>query len=318
MMKTAQIGTNDDVDPDIRRFVRALNDGYGQFSDFHTMPLAERRLAAEQVRAPWRSGGPVMAKTTTLEVGGARLRLHIPVEGKPLPAMLYVHGGGWTMFSIDTHDRLMREYAARAGIIVAGIDYSLSPEAKFPKALDEVVEAYHWLRTEASSHGVDTQRVAIGGDSAGGNMAVAVSLKLRDDGATLPDAMLLNYGAFGAEPTASYPRYDGPDYMLTVDEMDQFWRNYVHEPAELENPLVCPVLADLEGLPPAFMAIAQCDILAGVNEDMASRLLAAGVSLEKQVYEGATHSFLEAVSISALADDAIEDAAAWLGQVFFR
>ncbi len=316
MTDTAQLDARDDVDPDIRRFVQSLNQSYGEFAGFDALPLPERRAAAEQVRAPWRLGGPKMAKTITLDIEGVRVRLHIPSLGGALPAMLYIHGGGWTIFSIDTHDRLMREYAARAGMIVAGIDYSLSPEAKFPKALDEIVAAYRWLRTSSASYGVDVMRIAIGGDSAGANLSVSAGLKLRAEGERLPDAMLLNYGAFGPEPTPSYARYDGPNYMLTVDEMDLFWRNYIRDPAELANPLVSPVIGDMHDLPPAFMAIAQCDILAGVNEIMAQRLSAAGVPVEKHLYAGATHSFLEAMSISALAEGAIQDGADWLRRRF--
>ncbi|MFA6117983.1 MAG: alpha/beta hydrolase fold domain-containing protein [Sphingomonas sp.] len=302
----------DDVDPDIRRFVDALNHGYGQFSDFASLPLPERRAAAEAVRGPWREGGPAMHRTINLSVDVVGLRLYVPSDAAALPAMLYVHGGGWTMFSVETHDRLMREYAARAGVIVAGIDYSLSPEAKFPHALNEVVAAIAWLRAEGEAYGIDTARIAIGGDSAGANLSVAASLKLRDQGLPPLAAMLLNYGAFDSRPTESYARYDGPNYMLTVEEMDRFWDNYVDDPGHLADPFAAPLRAELHDLPPAFLAIAECDILADGNRLIAARFEAAGVPVEAHVYPGATHSFLEAVSISPLADRAIEDGAQWL------
>lgn len=303
----------DDVDPDIRRFVAALNHGYGQFSDFAALPLPERRKAAEAVRAPWRAGGPAMARTVDVAVDGIKLRLHVPDTAAPLPALLYVHGGGWTMFSVETHDRLMREYAGRAGVIVAGIDYSLSPEAKFPRALNEVVAAVAWLRREGRAHGIDTARIAIGGDSAGANLAVAACLTLRDRGQAPLCGMVLNYGAFQSRADdRSYARYDGPNYMLTVAEMDQFWENYLDGPAEPVNPLIAPLGADLHDLPPAFLTIAECDILADGNRAMAAKLAAADVTVTANVYRGATHSFLEAVSISSLAGRALEEASAWL------
>lgn len=304
---------HDDVDPDIRRFVVAMNRGYAQFPDFATLPLPQRRAAAEVVRTPWRSGGPVMASTQETEIAGCRARIHYPSRSDaPQPALLYIHGGGWTMFSIDTHDRLMREYAARAGMVVIGIDYSLSPEARYPVALDEIVQAHRELRARAGELGILAQAIAIGGDSAGANLAVAASLRLRDHGEPLPAAMLLNYGAFDPAPTASYARYDGPDYMLTVAEMGGFWRNYAGEPATLDDPLIAPLRADLAGLPPAFLAIPECDILADSSRAMAERLAAVGVAVDMRVYSGATHSFLEAVSISALAQMALDDAARWL------
>ena len=305
----------DDVDPEIRGFIAALNHGYGQFSDFDALPLPERRAAAETVRERWRAGGPVMAETTETVIAGCRARLHRPhMEARtaPPPALLYIHGGGWTMFSIETHDRLMREYAVRAGIVVIGIDYSLSPEAKYPVALNEVVNAFRALRRDAATFGIDRAAIAIGGDSAGANLSVAACLALRAANEPLPVAMLLNYGAFDPAATPSYARFDGPAYMLTISEMNRFWDNYTADSAALTDPLVAPLKADLAGLPATFLAIAECDILADANLAMAARLTAAGVAVEAQVYRGATHSFLEAMSIAALADRALDDAAHWL------
>ena len=303
----------DVLDPDIRRFVTALDEGYGRYPNFDRLPMRERRAAAEQVRAPWCAGGPRMWRSVDTQVAGLRGRIHIPLEAPALGAMLYLHGGGWTMFSIDTHDRLMREYAVRAGIIVVGIDYSLSPEAKFPVALNEVVEATRWLQRTGVTHGIDPKRLAVGGDSAGANLALGAALKLREEGGG-PSlrGMLFNYGAFDPRPSTSYELYDGPRYALTVEEMGYFWNNYAGDPADLQNPLAAPALADVRGLPAAYFCIAECDILSDGNRAMAERLTAAGVPTEEHVYEGATHSFLEAISISALADRALDAAACWL------
>src|SRR5580765_770416 len=114
----------DGLDPDIRQFVQAMHRSYGRFPNFDAMPPTERRQVAEQVRAPWRQGGPRMWRSQDVSIAGVRGRIHTPAASPALGAMLYLHGGGWTLFSIDTHDRLMREYAARAGVIVVGIDYS--------------------------------------------------------------------------------------------------------------------------------------------------------------------------------------------------
>jgi acetyl esterase len=302
----------DVLDPDIRRFVTALNEGYGRYPNFDRLPMPERRAVAEQVRAPWRAGGPRMWRSVDTQIAGLRGRIHMPFEAPALGAMLYLHGGGWMMFSIDTHDRLMREYAARAGIIVVGIDYSLSPEAKFPVALNEVVDATRWLQRAGPRHGIDPARLAVGGDSAGANLALAAALMVREGGGPSLRGMLFNYGAFGPQPSTSYELYDGPRYMLTVEEMGYFWDNYVRDPADLQNPLAAPALADVRGLPAAYFCIAECDILSDGNRAMAERLAAAGVPTDKHVYAGATHSFLEAISISPLADRALDDAARWL------
>lgn len=306
---------NDMADPDIRRFVDAINAAYVEHGAPPGASMAARRAVAERVRKPWREGGPIMATSSEMDMGGVRLRLHRPVIDAKLPVMLYIHGGGWTLFSIDTHDRLMREYAGRAGIAVLGIDYSLSPESKFPVALEECAGALDWIAAQAEALNLDANRVLIGGDSAGANLSVATCLLQRQRGRPLPIAMLLNYGAFAPEHTPSYARFGAGDYSLESDEMDIFWANYVDGPDQLADPLVAPLRADLTGLPPAFLAIADCDILSDCNDAFASKLEEAGVPTRAVTYEGATHSFLEAVSIAPLASRALDEQAAWIRDI---
>lgn len=305
-----------DIDADIARFNRAICDGYAGFPADPDRTVAERRAIAEQVRAPWAQGGPVMAQTEERRVGAldVRVRIHRPVAEGPLPVLIYVHGGGWVLFSLDTHDRLMREYAGRAGIAVVGVDYSRAPEAKFPRPIDEIVAVVRWLRHEGSFHGLDPAAIAIAGDSAGANLSVATNLRLREKGEAPLDAMLLNYGAFDHRHTPSHDRYDGPAYMLESGEMLEFWAAYLSDPADYDNPLAVPLRANLTGMPPAFLAIAECDILADGNRAMAERLRDAGVPVVERVYAGASHSFLEAASIAPLADEALSEASAWLAQ----
>lgn len=313
----------DELDPEIREFQRLVNEDYARFSggNFAALTPAEARAVAERVRARWTGGGPAMQRVEELAVGaqGVRIRIHHP-EGAALrsPALIYVHGGGWTVFSLDTHDRLMREYAARAGLVVVGIDYSLSPEAKFPRAIDEIVSVIRWLRAEGDRHGIDPARLAIGGDSAGANLAVAANLRLRGLDEPVLNAMLLNYGVFTPEPQRSYALYDGPDYMLTVEEMDRFWRNYLSSESERSDSLAAVLEADLRGLPPTHFTIAPCDILADSNHAMAEKMRRAGVEVVERVYPGASHSFLEAMSIASVANRALDEASTWLAAVLSR
>jgi acetyl esterase len=315
MSKGLSVMQNDMADPDIRRFVDAINAAYLEHGAAAGASMAVRRAVAERVRGPWREGGPIMAESKEIDMGGVRLRLHRPVAGAKLPVMLYIHGGGWTLFSIDTHDRLMREYAARAGIAVLGIDYSLSPESKFPVALEECAAALDWIGAQADALNIDPTRVLIGGDSAGANLSVAACLLQRRRGRPLPAAMLLNYGAFAPERTPSYARFGAGDYSLEADEMDAFWASYVDGPEQLADPLVAPLHAELTGLPPAFLAIAECDILADCNDAFAGKLTEAGVPTRAVTYQGATHSFLEAVSIAPLAGRALDEQAAWIRDI---
>jgi acetyl esterase len=312
-----------DLDPDVRRFIRAMAESVARHPDFGTAPIPQVRRWAEEVRAPWRLGGPAMFDTRELAVptrhGQVRVRIHWPGQGN-LPGFVYLHGGGWTIFSIDTHDRVMREYAARAGCCVVGIDYALSPEHRFPVALEQVVDVVQWLVVEGGGLGIDARRLAIGGDSAGANLGVAASLVLRGQPSSSQlCAMVLNYGAFTTRCSVqACRRFDGPEYMLGCEEMNGYWRNYLRDDRDAEDPLACPLLAALDGLPPAFLAIAECDILAEQNIEMARRLQAAGVPTRSVVYSGASHSFIEALSIAAVSSRALADASGWLRMALTR
>ena len=306
-----------DLDPDVRRFIRGIAASFAQHPQFERVPVAQQRRWDEEARAPWAQGGPVMQETLNLEAptrhGGVRLRIHRPGPGV-LPALVYLHGGGWTLFSIDTHDRVMREYAARAGCCVIGVDYALSPEHKFPVALEQVVDVVAWLAQESGRLGIDTGKLAIGGDSAGANMSVAACL-LRRDACTIPPlrAMVLNYGAFTTQSSsAACRRFGGPEYTLGCEEMAGYWRNYLQSDDDARNPLARPLLASHAGLPPAFLAVAECDILAEQSVQMAGLLEAAGVPVRSVTYPGASHSFLEAMSIAAVSNRALADASEWL------
>lgn len=310
------------LDPEIAAFIDAMGQGWSRHPPLDTLPVTEARKVAEAVRAPWARGGPEMADTRELRVpvggGDVRIRILDPgPAGTVKPALAYLHGGGWTIFSIDTHDRLMREYAGRAGICVVGIDYSLSPEARFPRALDETVAVVRWLRDHGEAIGIDPRRILTGGDSAGANLALSAAIALRDAGeGDAVAGMVLNYGAFDNDcDNGSYRLYGGPGYMLGGQEMDDFWRNYLGDRHDGKHPLAVPLHASLEALPPAFLCVPDCDVLYDENVEMARRLRAAGVDTTMNVYAGASHSFLEAVSVAAVAERAHADTAAWIRAV---
>jgi acetyl esterase/lipase len=262
-----------------------------------------------------------MAATTERVVqtgaGPVRLRFHRPTEEANAPALIYLHGGGWALFSMDTHDRLMRELAARSGMVVVGVDYALAPEARYPVALNQVVGAVRWLRGYGGEVGIDPGRLALGGDSAGGNLSMGAALRLRDAGeGDAVKALLSIYGGFSPDCSpASRQRYGTPDDMLTSAEVDEFWATYVGTVADRRDPYLVPLLAPLAGLPPVFLQVAECDVLTEQNMTMAGCLLAAGVAVKVKVYPGVPHSFIEAMEVSALAREAIDDGAGWLGEV---
>lgn len=309
----------DDLDPEVRDFIESVQAGWSRHPSLASVGMVQARAIAEEVRAPWAAGGPEMARVEDIDVphgdAGVRVRIHTPESAAATgPVLIYLHGGGWTLFSIATHDRLMREYAHRSGFRVAGIDYSLSPEAPFPRALDETASVIRWLADHGASIGVAAGRMAVGGDSAGANLALSAAIDLRDAGqGGLIKALLLNYGAYDDRcDRLSHRRYDGAPYMLGSDEMRLFWRNYLGEDGGSAPARAAPIRAALDALPPAFLCIAECDVLRDENLEMASLLADAGVAVRHEVYAGASHSFLEAMSMAALADRALVDAAGWL------
>lgn len=306
------------LDPMIERFVREVGAAWANHPNLADVSPERARRIAEAVRRPWAEGGPRMATVIDhhLDAEGHRVRVRCYDPGplEPKPALIYLHGGGWTLFSLDTHDRLMREYAFRAGLTVVGVDYALSPEAKYPTALHQVCVVVRHLQLHGRDLGVDPTRVAIGGDSAGGNLAIGACLRLLAEGQSNPArGLLLNYAVVDRNISQeSHRRFGGAGYMLSTEDMEWFWRNYLSDEREAADPYVSPITADLRGLPPTFLVVPECDVLTEQNLRMAERLRAAGVSVEHRLYHGATHSFLEAVSIAALADCALADSAAWL------
>lgn len=307
------------LDPDIRRFLAIMKQDWKAFPDFDTLPLNEARIAVEQVRARWSQGGPDMAETTEHDIltdaGPVRIRIHRPHSiGAEAATMVYLHGGGFTLFSLDTHDRLMREYAARAGVVVIGLDYPLSPEAKFPAALDLITAFTLWLTDHGREIGIDPARIALAGDSAGGNLSIATCLRLRDIGRLdIVTCVLSNYGGFSSHISDEFEAmYGGPDAIINRAEALTYWANYLNGPNDATNPYACPLYADLHGLPPVFLIIAEIDVVAESSLLFGRALVSQGVEVTQKVFRGATHSFIEAMSISTLAVEAIEDGARFL------
>jgi len=315
--------TRPELDPEISIFVDELAKAWAKHPPFMTLPIEEARRVAEQVRAPWRESGPEMARITEHRVptsgGPLRVRLYDPGLASPAPALIYLHGGGFILFSIDTHDRLMREYAEAGNFLVLGVDYPLSPEAPYPAALNQIVELIDWLHGSGGEMlGIDRERLGIGGDSAGGNLSLAAALRLRDRGT--PEALkclLLNYGAFGLECSdEAEARFGGPNAVLDRAEMNHYYLSYLGpDGLERPEPYAAPLTANLAGLPPAFLAIPECDLLSEQSYAMAERMREAGVEVTSVVYAGATHSFLEAMSVARVARRAIGDGAKWVSEI---
>jgi len=207
---------------------------------------------------------------------------------------VYFHGGGWVLGSITTHDVLCRSLANAAGCIVVSADYRLAPEHKFPAAPEDCYAATKWVAANAGSFGGYPNRVAVGGDSAGGNLATACALMARDRGGPKLVFQLLFYPAISAaNDTPSQKEFSDDGFVLSRADMEWFWAHYLNEPADATNPLACPNKANnLVGLPPALVETASHDPLRDEGERYAEQMKKAGVKVTLTRYEGVTHGFV--------------------------
>ena len=261
-----------------------------------TVSVAETRAAFDGIAA---FGGPPVevAKVENRKIPGPGgeipIRIYTPQGGSsPRPVIVYYHGGGWVIGTLETHDPLCRHLAKETGAVVVSVDYRLAPEHKFPAGPEDCYAATRWASEHAAEIGADPKRLAVGGDSAGGNLAAAVSLMARDRGKPAIALQLLIYPVteHGYE-TASY-RENAKGLLLEKDSMVWFWNHYLASPADGQNPYASPLRArDLKGLPPAMVVTAEFDPLRDEGEAYAKRLREAGVTVKTKRYDGLIHGF---------------------------
>ncbi len=209
------------------------------------------------------------------------------------PVLLFTHGGGFTIGSVDTHDTLCRELAHLAGCMVVSVDYRLAPEHRFPTASNDAWDALQWLAAEGMALGADTGRLAVGGDSAGGTLAAVNAILARDAGIDLALQLLIYPGCAAHQDTPSHARYSqGP--ILTKPMISWMFSNYLRTLTDREDWRFAPLLApDLRGLAPASIHLAQCDSLVDEGAMYAERLRAAGNDVELHTYAGVAHEFVK-------------------------
>lgn len=246
--------------------------------------------------------------------GDVPVRVYTPDAPGPLPILVYYHGGGWVIGSIETHDNTCRALANLTPCIVVSVDYRLAPEAKFPAGLEDCYAATKWVAEHGSELGGDSSRLAVGGDSAGGNLAAAVSLLARERGGPKIAYQLLIYPVTDSPCDTASHKEMGTGYGLTQDGMVYFWELYLSDPADATNPL-CAVLRaeDLAGLPPALVITAEYDPLRDEGDAYAEKLKAAGVPVEHVAYPGQIHGFFAPGTMMETGNKAVAAAARSLG-----
>ena len=272
-----------------------------RFASLRAKPLEE--MTVDEARAFRRETSDVLIAMAGAEtplprvenrvLDGVPVRIYWPSNEPELPVLVFYHGGGWVLGTLDQMDRPCRNLAAGSGAVVVSVDYRLAPEHKFPAPLEDAFTAARYVAGHADEFGVDAQRLAVGGDSAGGNLAAAVCLLARERGGPRIAFQLLIYPAVDSGDQSPSVDQFADGYLLTRGGLHWFWQHYLRTAADGRNPLASPLLADVRGLPPALVITAGCDPLRDQGEAYAAKLRAAGVKVELARYEETIHAFFQ-------------------------
>ncbi|NML17406.1 alpha/beta hydrolase [Azohydromonas caseinilytica] len=261
----------------------------------HAMTPAEARAAytlRAEVLDPPRAPLARVEDFTIPAADGTPLpaRLYAPSHER-LPLLLYLHGGGFVIGNLGTHDSLCRQLALRSGGAVVALDYRLAPEHRFPTAVDDAWAAMHWLAAQAHMLGLDASRLAVGGDSAGGTLAAVCALHARDRGLALALQLLITPGTTAHADTASHKLFAN-GFVLDAAAIAWFFDHYI-EHHHRRDWRFAPLEADVDGVAPACVILAECDPLVDEGVAYADQLRAAGVPVELELYRGLTHDFIK-------------------------
>ena len=284
----------------------------------HTVSPVQARINGKlRPRAP----GPEVAKVEDRSIpgpdGDLPVRIYTPEGTGPFPVLVWFHGGGWVVGDLDSADGTARHLAVGAGCVVVSVDYRLAPETKFPGPAEDCYAAAQWAANNAAGIGGNPARIAVGGDSAGGNLATVVSLMARDrSGPNLVHQLLVYPVTERDFSTGSY-QSNANGYSLTQDSMKWYWGHYLASDADATNPYAAPMHAtDLTGLPPALVITAEYDPLCDEGEAYAGRLREAGVSTQYTRYDGMMHGFFGQSAVLDKGKQAISEATEALKKVF--
>ena len=275
--------------------------------------LAEVRAAVDRIGAFLGEGSVPLAHERDLALPGPHgqvpCRLYLPDGAERPPLLVYAHGGGFVQGSLPSWDAMLRELVRQSGVAALSVDYRLAPEHPFPVAFEEMVAMIRLAAREGAGLGIDPTRLAVGGDSAGANLALAAALALRDAGERALSFQLLIYGCYSTDTeTASWQRF-GRGAGLSQTQMRWIWETYLGRPEQQSDWRAAPMLADPAGLPPAHLIVGSLDPLLDDSRALASRLKTAGVPCELTVYDGINHGFIRYGRLIATARRAIGDCA---------
>jgi acetyl esterase len=283
------------LDPQLRAVLRLIYARLKGLPPPAQLSPTDLRRINTQLSFYLNAGAPALPhvdeRTIPAPSGRIKVRLYDPGTPAPAPTVILLHGGGWVFGSIDTYDGFARQIAKRSGLRCLSVDYALAPEHPFPAPLNDCVAAIRWAVSEGASLGIDGQRIALIGDSAGGNLALAACLALRDAGASPVRGAALCYGSYSLDiDTPSARAYGGGPYFLGSADMGRYLNDYLPTEADRKNPLAVPMLANLANLPPLYIAACEFDPLRDDSERLVERAKAAGATYEFHLWKGMVHA----------------------------
>jgi acetyl esterase len=284
------------IDPELIAAGKLLQEKGLVVPDRTVADLNQVRAAQDRVGAFLGEGSVPLKTERDLSLPGPHgqvpCRLYLPDDVQRPALLIYAHGGGFMQGSIPSWDHFMRDVVRQSGVAALSVDYKLAPEHRFPIAFDEMVAVCRLAAREGSGLGIDPTRLAVGGDSAGANLALAAALALRDEGIGAIRFMLLIYGVYSTDSESpSWQRF-GRGAGLSQTQMRWIWETYLQSPAQMSDWRAAPILADLKGLPPAHLIVGSLDPLQDDSANLSARLDAAGVAHSLTVYRGINHGFI--------------------------
>lgn len=298
------------LDPQAKALLEAMQPGQGVFDTDDPVEARRRSEATTERLSP---PNPPLARVEDRDADGVPVRLYWPNAEEPLPVLVFFHGGGWVFGSRDTHDGICRHLAAKTPCLVVSVEYRLAPEHKFPAAVEDAIAATKWAAANAASLGGDPKRLAVGGDSAGGNLAAVVALHARDHGGPQIRFQLLIYPSVDFTAAGGSIDRFAEGYFLTKAGIEKCKAWYLNGPQDFRDWRASPIFAkSFAGLPPAFLFTAGFDPLLDEGKAYADKLKAAGVPVEYKCYEGMIHGFLRMGRVLDQALVALDDSAAAL------
>ena len=304
------------IDPELIAAGRLLQERGLVAPDRTKASLSEVRAAVDRIGAFLGEGSVPLRQERDLTLPGPHgqvpCRLYLPDDAERPPLLVYAHGGGFMQGSIPSWDAMLRELVRQSGVAALSVDYKLSPEHRFPKAFEEMAAITRLAAREGAGLGIDPTRLAVGGDSAGGTLALAAALALRDEGVRALRFMLLVYGVYSTDSESpSWQRF-GQGAGLSQTQMRWIWETYLEKPEQQQDWRAAPILGSLEGLPPAHLIVGSLDPLQDDSRRLAAALKEAGVPHTLNVYDGLNHGFIRYGRLVAAARGALGDCAAAL------